>query len=197
VGYRREHAPGERYIFNGADDNASGTCALLAIAAGLGGLPAAPRRGILCIAFSGEEKGLFGSEYYARAPLVPLKNTVAMLNMDMVGRNNPDSLELIGAEGSPELALIAHQQNRHEGFTLVETKLTSGGSDHMSFMKRNVPNLFFTSGLEEVYHTVNDRPELIDTRKVAHVARLVFLTAFQIANDSVHYQYIPKTVPLF
>ncbi len=197
VGYKREHAPGERYIFNGADDNASGTCALLAIAAGLGGLPAVPRRSILCIAFSGEEKGLFGSEYYARAPLVPLKNTVAMLNMDMVGRNNPDSLELIGAEGSPELAAIAHEQNRHEDFMLVETKLTSGGSDHMSFMKRNVPNLFFTSGLEEVYHTVNDRPELIDTRKVAHVARLVFLTAYHIANDSVHYQYIPKTVPLF
>lgn len=197
VGYKREHTPGERYIYNGADDNASGTCALLAVAAGLGGLPSAPRRSILCMAFSGEEKGLFGSEYYARAPLLPLKSTVAMLNMDMVGRNSPDSLELIGAEGSPELALITHDQNRHERFTLVETKLTSGGSDHMSFMKRNIPNLFFTSGLEDVYHTVNDRPELIDTRKVAHVARLVFLTAVNIANDSSHYKYIPKTVPLF
>jgi hypothetical protein len=197
VGYRRDHVPGERYIFNGADDNASGTCALLAVAAGLGGLPSAPRRSVFCIAFAGEEKGLFGSEYYARAPLLPLKNTVAMLNMDMVGRNHPDSLQLIGTEGSPELAAIVREENRHEGFIVAETKLVSGGSDHMSFMKRKIPNLFFTTGLEEVYHTVNDRPELIDTRKVARVARLVFLTAYRIANDSVRYQYIPKPISLF
>ena len=197
VGYRKEHAPGERYIFNGADDNASGTCALLGVAAALGGLPSAPRRSILCIAFSGEEKGLYGSEYYARAPLFPMKNTVAMLNMDMVGRNGEDSLYLICADGSPDIDRIAHEEDKTEGFVLVETKLTVGGSDHMSFMKRNIPNLFFTSGLEDVYHTVNDRPELIDTRKIARVARLVFLTAYHCAGDSLRYQYIPKPISLF
>ncbi|HTR98578.1 MAG TPA: M28 family peptidase, partial [Bacteroidota bacterium] len=80
---------------------------------------------------------------------------------------------------------------------LVDQKLTSGGSDHMSFMKRNIPDLFFHSGLEKVYHTVNDRPELIDTRKVARTAGLVFLTAWHIANDSTRYRYIPSTVPMF
>ena len=196
VGYMKEHAPGARYIFNGADDNGSGTCALLEVASALGGLPRAPRRSILCIAFSGEEKGLFGSEYYARHPLFPLKNTVAMLNMDMVGMNGEDSLFLIGAEGSPDIARIAREQDARVGLVLVDQKLTSGGSDHMSFMKRNIPDLFFHSGLEAVYHTVNDRPELINTRKIARTASLVFLTAYRIGSDSTHYRYLPVTSPL-
>jgi hypothetical protein len=197
VGYMKEHAPGERYIFNGADDNASGTCALLGVAAALGGIPTAPRRSILCIAFAGEEKGLFGSEYYTQNPLFPLKSTVAMLNMDMVGRNGADTLLLIGSEGSPGLARIAHEEDSRVGFILLDETLPFGGSDHMSFMKKKIPDLFFHSGLEDVYHTVNDRPELIDTRKVARVASLVFLTAYHIANDTTHYQYIPKPISLF
>jgi len=197
LGYRKEHAPGARYIFNGADDNASGTCALLEIAAALGGLPSSPRRSVLCIAFAGEEKGLFGSEFYARHPLVPLATTVAMLNMDMVGMNGEDSLYLVGAEGSPELARIAHEEDARVGFVLVEQKLTMGGSDHMSFMKRNIPDLFFHSGLHSAYHTVNDRPELINTRKVARAASLVFLTAVRIAADSAHYRYLPINSPTY
>lgn len=197
VGYMKQHPPGERYIFNGADDNGSGTCALLEVAAGLGGLPSAPRRTILCIAFSGEEKGLFGSEYYARHPLFPLAGTVAMLNMDMVGMNSADTLFLIGTEGSPDIARIAREEDARIGFALVDQKLTVGGSDHMSFMKRNIPDLFFTSGLEKVYHTVNDRPELIDAKKVARAAGLVFLTACRIAADSAHYRYLPVTSPMF
>jgi hypothetical protein len=197
IGYMKQHAPGARYIFNGADDNGSGTCALLEIAAGLGGLPTPPRRTILCIAFAGEEKGLYGSEYYARHPLFPLSGTVAMLNMDMVGMNSPDTLFLIGTEGSPDIARIAREEDARIGFVLVDQKLTVGGSDHMSFMKRNIPDLYFTSGLEKVYHTVNDRPELIDTKKVSRAAGLVFLTACRIAADSAHYRYFPVTRPMF
>ena len=196
LGYLKQHAPGARWIFNGADDNASGTCALLEIAAALGGLPSSPRRTVLCIAFSGEEKGLFGSEYYARHPLFPLKSTVAMLNMDMVGMNGEDSLFIIGSEGSPDIARIAREEDARVGFVLVDLKLPQGeGSDHMSFMKRNIPDLFFHSGDERVYHSVNDRPELINTRKVARTASLVFLTAYHIANDSVRYRYLPVTSP--
>jgi hypothetical protein len=197
LGYLKQHAPGARWIFNGADDNASGTCALLEVAAALGGLPSSPRRTVLCIAFSGEEKGLFGSEYYARHPLFPLKSTVAMLNMDMVGMNGEDSLFLVGSEGSPDIARIAREEDARVGFILVDLKLRPGeGSDHMSFMKRNIPDLFFHSGDESVYHTVNDRPELINTRKVARTASLVFLTAYHIANDSLHYRYLPVTSPM-
>jgi Zn-dependent M28 family amino/carboxypeptidase len=197
IGVMKQHAPGARYIFNGADDNASGACALLEVAAALGGLPSPPRRTILCIAFSGEEKGLFGSEFYARHPLFPLENTVAMLNMDMVGMNGEDSLFLIGSEGSPDIARIAREEDARVGLTLVDQKMTMGGSDHMSFMKRNIPDLFFHSGLESVYHTVNDRPELINARKVARTASLVFLTAYHIAADSVRYRYLPVNSPMF
>jgi len=197
VGYKKEHAPGEDYIFNGADDNASGTCALLGVAAGFGALAERPRRSVLLIAFTGEEKGLFGSEYYARNPLFPLEKTVAMLNLDMVGRNAEDTLFLIGTESSPDLGAIARKEDPLIGLTLVDTALNSGGSDHMSFMKRKIPSLFFHSGLEPELHTVRDNPELINTRKIARASQLAFLTAVHIANDSSRYRYIPKPISLF
>jgi hypothetical protein len=197
VGYKKQHAPGEDYIYNGADDNGSGTVALLEIAAALGALPERPRRTILLIAFAGEEKGLFGSEYYAREPLFPLDSTVAMLNMDMVGRNSPDSLQLIGAASSPDLGRIVREENSRVGFVLRDEVLSSGGSDHMSFQKRNVPALFFHSGLHADYHKVSDSPDKIDMYKVARTARLVFLTAVHLANDTQRYRYIPKPISLF
>ena len=197
VGYKKQHAEGEDYIYNGADDNASGTVALLGVAAGLGALPERPRRSILLIAFAGEEKGLFGSEYYARQPLFPLDSTVAMLNMDMVGRNGRDSLSLIGAESSPDLGRIAREENARVGFVLRDEVLSSGGSDHMSFQKRNVPALFFHSGLHADYHKVSDSPDKIDMIKLANVARLVFLTTVRLANESQRYRYIPKPITLF
>lgn len=197
VGYMKQHAEGEDYIFNGADDNASGTVALLGVAAGLGALPERPRRSILLIAFAGEEKGLFGSEYYARQPLFPLDSTVAMLNMDMVGRNGRDSLYLIGTGASPDLGKIAREANGRVGFALTDEVLTSGGSDHMSFQKRKVPSLFFHSELHPDYHKVSDSPDKIDMVKLANVARLVFLTTVRLANESRRYQYIPKPITLF
>jgi hypothetical protein len=197
VGYKKDHAAGEDYIFNGADDNASGTCALLGVAAGFGASAGHPGRSVLLIAFCGEEKGLFGSEYYARNPLFPLEKTVAMLNMDMVGRNAEDTLFLIGSESSPDLAAVAREEDPLVGFALVDQTLSSGGSDHMSFMKRNVPSLFFHSGLHRDYHTVRDNPELMNTRKIARTSQLVFLTARHLANDHQRYRYFPKPISLF
>jgi hypothetical protein len=197
VGYKKQHAEGEDYIYNGADDNASGTVALLGVAAGLGALSERPRRSILLIAFAGEEKGLLGSEYYNRQPLFPLDSTVAMLNMDMVGRNGRDSLHLIGTTSSPDLAEIAREENVRVGFVLVDEVLSSGGSDHMSFQKRKVPSLFFHSGLHPDYHRVSDSPEKIDMVKLANTAKLVFLTAVRLANDTQRYRYILKPITLF
>ncbi len=197
VGFKKQHAEGEDYIFNGADDNASGTVALLGVAAGLGALPERPRRSILLIAFAGEEKGLFGSEYYTREPLFPLDSTVAMLNIDMVGRNGRDSLQLIGTESSPGLGKIAHEENASVGFVLTDAKVTIGGSDHESFQKRKIPSLFFHSGLHSDLHKVSDNPDRIDMTKLARAARLVFLTAVRIANESRRYQYNPKPTAPF
>lgn len=197
VGYKKQHAEGEDYIYNGADDNASGACALMGVAAGLAALQERPKRSILLIAFAGEEKGLFGSEFYLRHPFFPVDSTVAMLNMDMVGRNGEDSLFLIGAGSSPDLAEIAREEDARVGFVLTNEVLSSGGSDHTSFQKRNIPSLFFHSGLHPQYHQVSDSPHLINLRKLTNVARLAFLTAVRVANDIHRYRYIPKPITLF
>jgi hypothetical protein len=183
VGYVKGRPAGEDSIYNGADDNASGTVALLGVAYGLGALRDRPRRSILLIAFAGEEKGLFGSEYYARNPLVPLDSTVAMLNMDMVGRNSIDSLQLIGGASAPDLMRISVEENARVGFLLEDARLSFGGSDHMSFTKRKVPSLFYHSGLHPEYHKVTDEAQLINDEKVARTARLVFLVALRVASE--------------
>jgi aminopeptidase YwaD len=115
----------------------------------------------------------------------------------MVGRNGIDSLQLIGTGSAPDLGRIAREANGRVGFTLVDEILSSGGSDHMSFQKRNVPSLFLHSGLHPDYHQVVDNPDRINYAKVARTARLAFLTALLIANDSQRYIYIPKPISLF
>jgi Zn-dependent M28 family amino/carboxypeptidase len=197
VGYKKQHTEGEDYIFNGADDNASGTCAVLGVAAGLGSLPSKPKRSILLMAFAGEEKGLYGSLYYTNHPLLSLESTVAMLNIDMVGRNGRDSLLLIGGEASPDIDSIARVENARVGFVLVDDILTAGGSDHMSFQKKNIPSLFFHSGLHADLHKVTDNPDKIDVIKLTQASRLVFLTAVHIANDTHRYRYFSKPISLF
>jgi Zn-dependent M28 family amino/carboxypeptidase len=197
VGFRKEHEEGEDYIYNGADDNASGTSAMMAIAAGFGAMNERPRRSVLFIAFAGEEKGLFGSEFYVRHPLFPLEKTVAMFNLDMVGRNSEDSLLIIGAEWSPDLVRINAEENRRIGFVLVNYELNGAGSDHMTFLKKHIPILYYFSGMHADVHKVSDNPELINTRKAARISRLAFLTLWRIANEDRRYQFIAKPVSLF
>jgi hypothetical protein len=182
VGVKRNAAAGTDSIYNGADDNGSGAVALMEVGAALGAMPRRPLRTILLIAFAGEEKGLFGSEYYVRKPLFPLDSTVAMLNMDMVGRNAEDSLQIIGSSEGSFLVKTTRKENAGLGFELVNTALGSGGSDHQSFEKRNVPVIFYHSGLHPDYHQVGDEAGLISESKIARVAALVFRTAWQAAN---------------
>jgi hypothetical protein len=89
------------------------------------------------------------------------------------------------------------EENARVGFVLVDEVLSSGGSDHMSFQKRNIPSLFFHSGLHPDYHKVSDSPDKIDMVKLANAAKLVFLTALRLANDNQRYRYIPKPITLF
>ncbi|MBK7259870.1 MAG: M20/M25/M40 family metallo-hydrolase [Ignavibacteriae bacterium] len=183
VGYKKNSPAGTDSIFNGADDNASGTAGLIEVAKAAGAMGTRPARPILFIAFAGEEKGLFGSEWYARHPLFPLPSTRAMLNMDMVGMNAPDSLLLIAQERHRSLEDVARSVNDGSGFTLVTSNLESGGSDHMSFTKRDVPALFFHSGLTPYYHKVVDEASLLNPDKIARVAGLVFRTAWILAGS--------------
>lgn len=182
VGYKKNAPAGTDSIYNGADDNASGTAALVEVAKAAGAAGASPARTLLFIAFAGEEKGLFGSEWYVRHPMMPLAKTVAMLNMDMVGMNAPDSLFLIAEPRHRWLEDVTRAQNGGSGFTLVSSNLDFGGSDHMSFTKRGVPAIFFHSGLHPYYHKVVDEAALLDPGKIARVAALVFRTAWALAG---------------
>lgn len=191
-GFKKDHADGEDYILNGADDNASGTSGVLAVAEAFSKMKNKPKRSVLFMTFAGEEKGLLGSESYVRKPLFPLEKTVAMLNMDMISRNSIDSLNLEGASLSPDITSIIEEQNKKIGFKIKKEDHFMGGSDHASFYKHQVPFAFFFAGLHPDYHTVRDNPETINSDKAARISRLVFLTAWYIANDNNYYKIISK-----
>ncbi len=192
VGFIESAKPDTDYIYNGADDNASGTSGVIALAKAFAAMPEKPKRSVIFMAYAGEEKGLLGSATYVGNPLWPLKETMAMLNLDMISRNHPDSLEIIGARQNPDLAKIIRKQNKKIGFILEESKGKSmgGGSDHYNFYKKEIPDIFFFAGLHKDYHQVGDNPDKIDAGKAARVSRLAFLTAWYLANDKKHYKLI-------
>lgn len=155
--------PGERAIHNGADDNASGTAAMICAMQALAGQSAPEhRRTILGIAFTAEEIGLGGSAYYADHPVLPIEDTVAMVNLDMVGRVRDGALQALGADTAPEwrslLALLA---------TPYEFDLAMGGdgygaSDHTSFYEKQIPVIHLFSGTHTEYHTPDDDASTIN-----------------------------------
>ena len=149
-----------------------------------------PKRSILFVAFTAEEIGLYGSKHYVDLPLVPLDKTVAMLNLDMLGRNSPDTLFLHNAEQNQQIAEIIKDQNQklNTNFILVE-KGVSGGSDHAPFHKKGIPNIFFFTGLHKDYHGFGDNPNKIDFEKVARVSRLAFATAWKISNTAESFEF--------
>ncbi len=198
VGHKKNPVPGEDNIFNGADDNASGTGGIMAVAKAFTILSEKPKRSILFIAFAGEEIGLLGSEFYATNPLYPIEKTVAMMNFDMIGRNSIDELFIIGKSSSPDLVKITEEENSGVGFNLnydYETFL--GRSDHASFLKKGIPAIFYFSGLHNDYHKVTDESSLINFEKAAKVSRLAFKTAYRISNDSNKYKIVKQKISLF
>ncbi len=176
-------------IHYGADDNASGTSGLLELAAGLGQRRAELERSILFIAFAGEEAGLLGSNFYTRHPAVPMDRTIAMLNLDMIGRVAKNKLTIGGTGTSPDFKKIVEEANRNTGFELAYSSSGYGASDHMSFTVRQVPVIFFFSGLHADYHKPSDTWEKIDAASGAKVVELVATVAREL--DDV------KEKPLF
>ncbi len=172
-------------IFNGADDNASGTAGVMAVAKAFSACPQRPKRSVLFMTFAGEEKGLFGSRYYANTdPLLALDKTVAMINLDMIGRNDTSAVEVYGWSSSPELKdmLLTANAIVNMPFKLQDDKKMRGASDHMSFARKKIPNLFFFTGLHPDYHKSSDTAEKILPEKMAKIARLTFGIAWQLAN---------------
>ena len=157
-------APDSRDVHNGADDNASGTAALLEVASRLAGSGNSPSRSVLFIAFTGEEKGLWGSGHYVKNPLIPLENTVAMVNMDMVGRLRDNTLTVYGTGTAQEFPEILEDVNgtQPEPFVLTEIPDGYGASDHSSFYGESIPVLMLFTNTHADYHTPADDWQLIE-----------------------------------
>ena len=196
---KKDHGQGD-LINNGADDDGSGTVALMQLAKvfaeakkeGKG-----PRRSILFMTVAGEENGLLGSEYYTQYPVFPLANTVVNLNIDMIGRrdeqhsDSPPYVYVIGADKlSSELHKLSESVNKR--FTNLVFDYTYNDenhparlyyrSDHWNFAQKNIPIIFYFDGIHEDYHQPSDEVDKIEFDLLTARTRCIFHTAWEIAN---------------
>jgi hypothetical protein len=175
-------------IYNGADDNASGTSALLEVAEALASMPQPPRRSVIFLHVSGEEHGLVGSRYYSDNPTVPVSRIIANINVDMIGRNSPDSIVVIGKNYSSLGPVTEKVGAEHPeiGLTISDDIWPEEQfffrSDHYNFARLEIPSIFVFAGVHEDYHLPSDEVDKIDADKAARVARMIFHTVLEIAN---------------
>jgi hypothetical protein len=197
VGVGEPDADGDS-IYNGADDDASGTSALIEVAEAFAALDPPPARSVMFIAVSGEEKGLLGSQWFSDHPTVDPESMVANVNIDMIARNAPDSIVVIGQEYSSLGPLVRNvaRSNPELGLTVSEDLWPEQRfffrSDHFNFARHEIPALFFFAGVHEDYHRPSDEVDLIDADKVARVGRLVFLTGLAVADDGEPPRWEPE-----
>ncbi len=187
-------------IFNGADDNGSGTSTIMEVTRVLATahtLGIGPRRSVVTLLVTGEEKGLLGSRYYVNNPLFPLEQTIANINVDMVGRldekyaNNPDYVYVIGSDKlSSDLHNISEEANsRYTKLALDYTYNSEDDpnryyyrSDHYNFVEKGIPAVFYFNGTHPDYHRPSDTVEKIHFGKMEKISKLVFHVAWELAN---------------
>ncbi|NEM96511.1 M28 family peptidase [Pontibacter burrus] len=197
-----EDAPGDDKIFNGANDDGSGTVAVIELAEAFAQAKKAgygPRRSILFMTVTAEEKGLLGSEYYSNNPIFPLENTVANVNIDMIGRmdfdyekqNDSNYIYVIGADKlSSELHTINEEANQKYVNLKLDYKYNDENdpnrfyyrSDHYNFAKHGIPIIFYFNGVHADYHKPGDEVDKILFDSAEKVARLAFYTTWELAN---------------
>lgn len=189
-----------KVVYNGADDDGSGTVAVMELAKTFAKAKQegnGPRRSMLFMTVSGEEKGLLGSSYYVKNPVFSLKNTVCDLNIDMIGRldpqheNNPNYVYIIGSD-KLSTALHKASENANKLYTQLNLDYTFNDendknrfyyrSDHYNFAKKGIPVIFYFCGVHADYHKETDEVEKIDFKKMQKITNLVFYTAWDIAN---------------
>jgi hypothetical protein len=197
VGYRESGNPGDDLISNGADDDGSGTVAIMALAKAFAAGPK-PKRSLLFVWHAGEENGLLGSQYMADHPTVPLDKIVTQLNIDMIGRNrndDPAAANMVLVVGSDRISTELHNINE-EANAVQPTPLTLDyemndpadaqsiytRSDHYSYAAKGIPIIFYFTGLHPDYHRVSDSVDKIIFPKMARIARLVYTTGLTVAN---------------
>ncbi len=191
---------GEDKVNNGADDDGSGTVTVLQLAKAFAQAKKeghGPRRSILFMTVTGEEEGLFGSQYYVEHPIYPLASTVADLNIDMVGRRDPehkDKPDYVYVIGSDKLSSELHEINERNNkeYTKLDFDYTYNDenhptnlykrSDHWNFAKNNVPIVFYFDGIHEDYHKPSDEVSKIDFDLLTKRGKIVFYTAWELAN---------------
>ncbi|MGE5480758.1 MAG: M20/M25/M40 family metallo-hydrolase [Chloroflexota bacterium] len=171
--------PGKK-IHNGADDNASGVAVVLELAKRLSANP--PRRSVVFVAFSGEEMGVLGSHYFANNSPMPIEKTIAMINLDMVGRMKENKLNVFGSGSSPEFPALIDSLAALDSMAVTKAADAYGPSDHASFYSKNVPVLFLFTGVHGDYHTPNDDWDKINYVGMGHVADYAELFARHLAN---------------
>jgi Zn-dependent M28 family amino/carboxypeptidase len=192
-------------ICNGADDDGSGTTALLGMAEALAKAPTRPKRSVLFVWHCGEEKGLWGSRYFTEYPTIPLNQIVAQINIDMIGRSkkegdtNPRNTELTGPDAvyligstmmSTELGELVNTVNKSYLNIAFDTRYDDPKdpnrfffrSDHYNYARKGIPIIFFFDGVHEDYHRAGDSPDKIDYQKMEKVTRTVYMTLWEIAN---------------
>lgn len=181
---------GKGRLHPGADDNASGAAGLIELARWFGARPPM-RRGVLLMAFSGEEFGLLGSFHYVENPRLPLEKAVAMVNMDMIGRLRDDRLLVGGTETASGFHALIHDLGERAGFLIEDADLDGyGSSDHCPFLAHRVPVLFFFTGLHPDYHTPRDTPDAINAEGGARVVRMVAETVEMLASAPERPQFV-------
>ena len=177
-------------IHNGADDNASGTAGMMELARFYSQPENRLRHSMLFMGFSGEEVGLLGSAHYVESPLIPPDRTIAMINLDMIGRVSRNRLYVGGVGTSPQFRQWIQEENQPVGFQLDFSDSGYGASDHMSFVRRDIPVLFFFSGLHADYHKPTDTWEKQEPEETTKVLTLVSRVAKRIDATDGRLQFV-------
>ncbi|WP_319500872.1 M20/M25/M40 family metallo-hydrolase [uncultured Draconibacterium sp.] len=192
---------GEGGIYNGADDNGTGTVALLEIAEAFQSMKKKPKRSIVFAWVTGEEKGLLGSDYYSQHPVMSMENTLVDINLDMIGRSaekeldsvsisskslaGPNGMYIISGKQSTELMNISDEVCEDLGLVPSDelTKAFLTRSDYYHFYKNGVPILGLSTGLHDDYHEITDEVDKIDYHKMKRVTQYAFSVAYKLANQ--------------
>jgi hypothetical protein len=209
IGAHLDHLGAQRgEVYPGADDNGSGSAAILQIAQAIHANPLKPRRSVLMMAFCAEERGLLGSKYYASNPLKPLDDMICMLNIDMIGRDeekenepaseNRNSIHLVGSQlESTALHKLIEAANQHVGFVFEYDEETTVAyrSDQASFAEKGIPVSFLFGGFNPFYHKTTDTLEGINFSKIANAARLNYLVLMMASEHGRFEKDVKKEAP--
>ncbi len=182
--------PWKKQLHPGADDNASGVAVMLEAARHLASRKQNLKRSVLCIAFTAEEQGLVGSRHYVNQPLWPLEHTIAMINLDMVGRLRENRLTVMGSGTAKQFGPLLDQLNAAHGFELMKVAGGVGPSDQMPFFTHQIPVLHFFTGMHSDYHRPSDTADKLNIAGMQRIARWVAELIETLANTPEVPEYV-------